>query len=56
MNKTINKFALISDKLMTKLYLKQPGFTYNDCGPFNKHRERIQKIRETGNLKRLYRI
>ena len=55
MNKTINKFSLISDKLMPKLYLKQPGFTYNACGPFNKHRERIQKFRETGNLKRLYR-
>ena len=36
---------------MPELYLKQPGFTYSVCGPFTKHRERIQKFRETGNLK-----
>ena len=28
---------------------------YCVCGPFTKHRERIQKFRETGNLKHLYR-
>ena len=37
------------------MHLKQPGFTYTACGPFTKHRERIQKFRETGNLKHLYR-
>ena len=40
---------------MQELHLKQPGFTYSACGPFTKHRERIQKFRETGNLKYLYR-
>ena len=40
---------------MPELHLKQPGFTYSACGPFTKHRERIQKFRETGNLKHLYR-
>ena len=40
---------------MPELYQKQPGFTYSACGPFSKHRERIQKFRETGNLKKLYR-
>ena len=34
---------------------KKPGFTYSVCGPFTKHRERIQKFRETGNSKHLYR-
>ena len=34
--------------------MKQSGFT-KQCGPFTKHRERIQIIRETGNLKHLYR-
>ena len=29
------------------MHLKQPGFT------FTKHRERIQKYRETGNLKHI---
>ena len=36
------------------MHLKQPGFTYSACGPFTKHRERIQKFREAGNSKDLY--
>ena len=40
---------------MPELHLKQPGFAYSACGQFTKHRERIQKLRETGNLKHLYR-
>ena len=40
---------------MSELHLKQPGFTYSGCGPFTKHSERVQKFRETGNLKHLYR-
>ena len=40
---------------MPELHLKQPRFTYSACAPFTKHRERIQKFRETGNLKYLYR-
>ena len=55
MNKIINKFLLTTDKFMPELYLKQPGFTYSACGPFTKHRERIQKFRERENLKYLYR-
>ena len=55
MNKTINKFLLTGEKFMSELHLKQPGFTYSACGPFTKHCERIQKSRETGNLKHLYR-
>ena len=55
MTKIINKFLLTGDKLMPELHLKQPGFTYSACGPFTKHRERIQKFRETGHLEHLYR-
>ena len=44
MNKIINKFLLTRDKYILELHLKQPGFTYSACGPFTKHRERIQKI------------
>ena len=55
MNKIINKFLLTGDKFMPELHLKQPGFTDSACGPFTKHCERIQKFRETGNLKHLYR-
>ena len=55
MNKIINRFLLNGDKFMPELHLKQPGFTYTACGPFSKHRERIQKFRETGHLKHSYR-
>ena len=55
MNKTNKKILLTGKKFMPESYLKQPGFTYSACGPFTKHRERIQKFRETGNLKHLYR-
>ena len=55
MNKIANKFLLAGDKFMPNLILRQPGFTYSVCGPFTKHRERIKKFRETGNLKHLYR-
>ena len=55
MNKIINKFLLIGNKFMPELHLKQPGFTYSACEPFTKHRERIQKFRELGNLKHFYR-
>ena len=55
MNKTINKFLLTGDKVMPESHLKQPGITYSACGPFAKDSERIQKFRETGNLKHLCR-
>ena len=45
---------LAGDKFMPELHLRQPGFIYNGCRPFTKHRERIHKIRETGNLKHIY--
>ena len=53
MNKIINKFLLTGDK--PELHLKQPRFTYSVSGTFTKHHERIQKFRETGTLKHLYR-
>ena len=55
MKKIIYKFLLTGDKFIPELHLKQPGFTYSACGPFTKYRERIQKFRETGNFKHLYR-
>ena len=44
MNKIISKFLLTGDKLMSELYLKQPGFTYSTCGSFTKHCEKNSKI------------
>ena len=55
MNKTINSFLLTVNKCTPEFHLKQPGFTYTACELFTKYRERIQKFRETGNLKHLYR-
>ena len=55
MNKIINKFLLAVEKFVPELRLKQPRFTYSACGAFTKDRERIQKFRETGNLKHLRR-
>ena len=40
---------------MLELQLKQPGFTYSARGLIPKPCERIQKIREKGNLSHLYR-
>ena len=31
------------------MHLKQPGFAYGACGPFTKNKERINKLKETGN-------
>ena len=55
MNNIINKFLLTGEKFMPELHLKQPGFTYIVFVPFTKLHERIQKFREAGNLKHLYR-
>ena len=51
----ISKFLQTGDKFMPELHLKQPGFTHSACGSFIKHRGRIQKFKETGDLKHLYR-
>ena len=55
MNKINHTFLLTGDKFMPEFHLKQPRFTISACGQFTKHRQRVQKFRETGNLKRLYR-
>ena len=36
------------------MHLKQPGFTYCACGPFTKNKERIQKFKETGDPRYIY--
>ena len=46
---------LTGDKFIPQFLLKYPEFTYSACGKFTKHRERIQKFRETDTLKHLYR-
>ena len=39
---------------MAEMHLKQPGFTYSACGLFTKNKERIQKIKETGDTSCIY--
>ena len=54
MNAIVNKFLLVGDKFMPELHLKQPRFTYSACGPFTKNKERIKKIKETGDSRYIY--
>ena len=56
MNNTINKFLLAGDKFMPEMHLKQPGFTYSACGPFTKHKETIQKFKETGDTRYIFKM
>ena len=53
MNKFIDKFLLAGDKFMSELHLRQPGFTDSGCGSFTKYHKKIQKFRETGDLKHI---
>ena len=47
MNNIINKFLLAGDKFMPEMHLREPQFTYSACGAFTKHKQRIQKFKET---------
>ena len=54
MDNIINKFLLAEDKFMPEMHLRQPQFTYSACGPFTKHKQRIQKFKETGDTNYIY--
>ena len=54
MNNVINKFLLAGDKFMPEMHLRQPQFTYSACGPFTKHKQRIQKFKQTGDTNYIY--
>ena len=51
----INKCLLSGNKFMPKTHLKQPEFVYSACGPSTKNKERIQKFKEPGDTKYIYR-
>ena len=55
MNDITSKFLLAGDKFMPEMYLRQPQFTNSACGPFTKNKERIQKFKETGDSRLIYR-
>ena len=48
MNKIVNKLLLAGNKFMLGIHLKKPRFTYRAYGPFTKNKERIKKLKETG--------
>ena len=50
----INKLLLAGDKFIPEIHLRQPQFTYNACGPFTKHEQRILKFKETGDTNYVY--
>ena len=54
MNNVINKFLLAGDKFMPEMHLRQPQFTYSTCRPFTKHKQRIQKFKETDDTNYIY--
>ena len=54
MNGIVNKFLLVRDKFMHEIHSKQPGLTYSACGSFTKNKERIKKIKETGDTSYIY--
>ena len=54
MNEIVNTILLASDKFMSEIHLKQPGFTYSACGPFTKNKEWTQKFKETGDTNYIY--
>ena len=39
---------------MPEMHLRQPQFTYSAFGPFTKHKQRIQKFKETGDTNYIY--
>ena len=55
MTDVINKFSLVGDKFMPEMHLRQPGFTYSARGPFTKNNQRIQKFKQTGDSRYIYR-
>ena len=52
----MKKFMLTEDNFMVKLQLRKQGFTYSACITFTTHHKMIQKFREPGDLKHIYKI
>ena len=39
---------------MSEMHISYPGLTYSACKLFTKHKERIQKFRDTGDWRYIY--
>ena len=56
MNNIVNQFLLQGDKFMPEVHLRDPRVgVYSACGPFTKNKERIQKFKQTGDSRYIYR-
>ena len=40
MNEIMKKFLPTGDNVMPQMHLKQPGFTYSNCGQFTKNKKK----------------
>ena len=45
---------MAGDKFMPEMHLRQRGFTYSVSGPFAKGKKRIQKFKQTGDSRYIY--
>ena len=54
MNEIVDQFLLTEVRFMAEMHLKQPGFTYSNCVPFIKNKERIKDFMQTGNTDFIY--
>ena len=54
MNEIVNKLFLAEDEFMPEMHYVQRKFTYSVWGPFSINKERIQKIKETGDSRYIY--
>ena len=52
MNNITNKFLLTADKFMAEAHLKVG--TYSACGPFTKHKDKINKFIQTDDTNYIY--
>ena len=46
MNETVNKFLLVGDKFMSKMHLRQPGFTKSAYGPLTKNKKEFKNLKK----------
>ena len=57
MNNIINKFLLTTDKFTPETHLKDLKVAiYSVCGPFTRHKDRINKFIQTGDTNYIYKI
>ena len=54
MNEIFNKFLLAGDEFMPEMHVRQPGFTYSARGLFIKHKQRVEKLKQTGDTNYIY--